>query len=97
MGGLLQVRPGGSACGGIITIAATSFPGASDEALRKRAGRFCVHVRMGTPGRGERGEILDLCLVRCGIAAGFLVQKVRTPSGRGPAGAMRSIASDRRS
>ena len=66
-GELLQVLSGGSAYADVITIATTNHPEAIDDALKKRAGRFDAHVRMGYPSAVDRQRILDLYLDRFGL------------------------------
>jgi AAA+ superfamily predicted ATPase len=66
-GELLQVLSGGSAYADVITIATTNHPEAIDDALKKRAGRFDAHVRMGYPNPSDRQLILDLYLDRFSV------------------------------
>jgi AAA+ superfamily predicted ATPase len=70
-GELLQVLSGGSAYADIVTIATTNHPGAIDEALAKRAGRFDAHIRMGYPSDADKQRILDLYLDRFSVNDDF--------------------------
>ncbi len=76
-GELLQVLSGGSAYDGIITIATTNHPGAIDEALAKRAGRFDAHIRMGYPTDADKERILALYLDRFGVSDDFTRRRLQ--------------------